>query len=203
MMRFIVSAILIGISITVFVVFTNPIFGNIGELKTQVASYNKALDNSKTLKNEKDKLTAKYNSINKDDLLRLQKLLPENIDNIRLILEIGEIALPYGMALKNVKYNTEEKKGEKGEKDSSGVESIQSPTSSAKSLKDYGIWDLEFSTSGSYKNFLNFTRDLEKNLRIVDVVSVQFSSGDVVESNVLSVESYQYNFKIRTYWLKN
>lgn len=200
MMRFIIPAILIGVSVTVFVIFINPIFGDIGQLKTQVTSYNEALDNSKALENERDKLTAKYNSINKDDLFRLQKLLPENIDNIRLILEIEQIALPYGMALKNVKYNTEIKKGEK---DSSGVKSIQGPTGSGQSLKDYGVWDLEFSTSGSYKNFLNFTKDLEKNLRIVDVVSVQFSSGVAVESNVLSVESYQYNFKIRTYWLKN
>src|SRR3989344_3137700 len=105
MTRFILPVILIGISIAVFSMFTSPIYNQMAGLRTKAASYNEALSNSKALENERDKLTTKYNSINPDDLIKLQKLLPENIDNIRLILEIEQIALPYGMVLKNVKYN--------------------------------------------------------------------------------------------------
>ena len=74
--------------------------------------------------------------------------------------------------------------------------------------KDYGVFDLEFSTSGSYDNFINFTKDLEKNLRIVDISSISFSSE--VSSGIggaglktISSEIYKYDFKIKTYWLKN
>ena len=98
--------ILIGISFAFFFVFTNPIYNDLLLLRTQVASYNEALNNSKMLENERDKLTAKYNSFSPDNLIKLQKLLPENINNIRLILEIEQIASPYGMVLKNVKYST-------------------------------------------------------------------------------------------------
>ena len=76
---------------------------------------------------------------------------------------------------------------------------------SAKS-KDYGIFDLEFSTSGTYDNFINFTKDMESNLRIVDISSIVFSSdlGGVVNNpKTNSPEVYKYNFKIKTYWLKN
>lgn len=199
MMRFIIPAILIGISVTVFFILINPIYSDIGELKIQASSYNDALDNAKALENERDKLTAKYNSINKDDLIRLQKLLPENIDNIRLILEIEQLALPYGMTLKDVKYNTNEKDA----KDGAPAGITQGGAALADTSKDYGAWDLEFSTVGSYDNFLNFTRDLEKNLRIVDVSSIQFSSSTSSNVNPFLPETYQYNFKIKTYWLKN
>jgi len=99
MMRFIMPIILITISITLFFVFANPIYNEISVLRGEVASYNEALDNSKALENERDKLTAKYNAINPENLTKIAKLLPENVDNIRLILEIEQIALPYGMVL--------------------------------------------------------------------------------------------------------
>src|SRR3989338_7805341 len=104
-MRFILPVILIGVSITAFFMFSNPIYGEIAQLRVQTASYDEALNNSKMLENERDKLTAKYNSINPEDLVKLEKFLPENIDNIRLILEIEQLASPYGMTLKDVKYD--------------------------------------------------------------------------------------------------
>ena len=195
MTRFIAPVVLIGIAVAVFFMFSNPIYNDISTLREEIASYNEALNNSKMLENERDKLNAKYNAINPENLAKLRKLLPENVDNIRLILEIEQIALPYGMTLKDVKYDTT---ADTNTTAKTGV------TTKAVS-KDYGISNLGFSTSGSYDNFINFTRDLERNLRIVDISSVSFSSNTTTGTNpqVNSSEVYKYDFKIRTYWLKN
>jgi Tfp pilus assembly protein PilO len=205
-MRFIMPIILIGISITVFFMFAQPIYNNIAQLNLQVKSYDEALDNARTYRDEEDKLTKKYNSIDQDNLIKIQKLLPDNISNIRLILEIEQIALPYGMALKDVKYNaTDTTKTTSGDK----VATVQGGEAPKSLSKDYGVWDLSFSTTGSYNNFLSFTRDLEKNLRVVDISSIEFSSdavsgtGSNSTPNSASAESYRYDFKIKTYWLKN
>ena len=201
MMRFIMPIILIGIAISVFFMFTDPLYNEISTLKTQVASYNDALNNSKALENERDKLTAKYNAINPDNLAKLVKLLPDNVDNIRLILEIEQIASPYGMVLKDVKYNTIDTNA------TVAATAVAQGGGNAKPMsKDYGTFDLEFSTSGSYDNFINFTKDLESNLRIVDISSISFSSdttNTVVSAKTTSPEIYKYNFKIKTYWLKD
>ena len=194
MTRFVIPIILIGISIVAFFMFTNPVYNNITLLWAEAASYDEALNNSKALENERDKLTAKYNSINPDNLTKLQKLLPENIDNIRLILEIEQLALPYGMILKDIKYSTTNTVSSQG--------GIMPEETAQLSNKDYGVWDLEFSTAGAYNNFINFTRDLESNLRIVDVSSIEFLSSTSVLSGS-SPDSYKYNFKVKTYWLKN
>lgn len=201
MMRFVMPIILIGISVTVFFLFTNPMYDDIGLQRVQMASYNEALNNSKALENQRDILTAKENSIDPKNLIKLQKLLPNNIDNIRLILEIGQIALPYGMVLKDVRYNATDTTKTTT---SGAVSLVQGGGINQISNKDYGVWDLEFSTTGSYNNFLNFTKDLESNLRIVDISSITFSS-DVGNQGVgpASSASYTYNFKIKTYWLKN
>jgi len=211
MMRFILPIILVAISVSLFFMFTNPIMGDISGLRADAASYNEALDNSKALENARDTLTAKYNSINSDNLTKLEKLLPQNVDNIRLILEIEQVASPYGMVLKDVKYDATSSsvaaKGTTGPPTNpAGI-----TQSTAEVPKDYGVFNLEFSVSGTYDNFINFTKDLESNLRIVDISSITFSS-DVAASpngngNVSGTKSsadvYTYDFKIQTYWLKN
>ncbi len=207
MIRFIMPTILIGISVAVFFMFASPIYSQIGDLKTQVDSFNEALDNSKALESAKDTLTQKKNAIDPANLTKLEKLLPESIDNIRLILEIEQVALPYGMTLKDVKYSsTAQVAAANNPVQAAGTtQAAATVQPSANSNKGYGVWDLSFSTTGSYNNFLNFTRDLESNLRIVDVSSIQFSSSIATgtTSGPTSSDSYKYDFKIKTYWLKN
>ncbi len=201
-MRFIMPVILIGIALSVFFMFGNPIYSDISGLKTQVGSYNEALNNSKALENERDKLTAKYNTIDPENLTKLQKLLPENVDNIRLILEIEQIASPYGMTLSDVKYNANDDTANTPAVAAPTPGVVQGGTAAQATSKDYGVFNLEFSVSASYNNFINFTKDLESNLRIVDISSVSFSS-DNNSGKTNAPESYKYDFKIRTYWLKN
>lgn len=200
MFRLLIPTILIGISLAGFFVFTKPILGDISDLKKEINSYNEALDNAKALEAERDKLTSKYNSIDPVNLEKLQKMLPDSVDNIRLILEIEKLASPYGMTLKDVKYESQE---EKKEGDNTNIE-ISENIAKKDENKNYGTWELEFSTQGSYANFVSFLKDIEKNLRVVDISSINFSSEKVnVPGKSQSIDSYKYTFKIKTYWLKN
>lgn len=177
--------------------FINPLYDEINVLKAQASSYDEALNNSKALENERDKLSKKYNSIDPDNLYRLSKLLPNNVDNIRLILEIEKIAAPYSMVLRDVKYNTVDPTANQGGA-SQGM-----PAQEGGAAQDYGSWDLEFSTQGTYANFISFVKSLEKNLRLVDIASVEFSSVPIVGQGQTSSNIYKYLFKIKTYWLKD
>jgi len=200
MFKYILPTILIAVAVVGFFIITNPLYKEISSAREQVASYNEALDNSKALEAERDKLTQKYNSFDPENLSKLQKLLPDNVDNIRLILEIEKIASPYGMTLKDVKYDVAGDDTKTPQ--TPGV--VQQKTENL-SNKDYGVWDLEFSTQGTYNNFISFIKDLESNLRIVDVSSIEFSSNTnpSVGLNPSLPEAYKYGFKIKTYWLKN
>ena len=196
-MKFAMPAILIAIAVAIFFIFASPVYNELSILRDEEAAYDEALGNSKALENERDKLTAKHNSFKREDLQRLEKLLPENVDNIRLILEIEQLASPYGMALKNVQYSTE------------AANATPQPGAVAQrdvktSRSGYGVLDLEFTVSGNYDDFIKFIRDLENNLRIVDISSVEFSSNtSAVAGKSPAPEIYEYNIKIKTYWLKN
>jgi Tfp pilus assembly protein PilO len=194
MFKFLIPTILIGTTVAMFFIYTSPLYQEVMLLREEMSAYNEALSNSKALENERDKLTQKYNAIGGENLNKLQKLLPESVDNIRLVLELEKLALPYGMVLKDVKYDATQKESTA----SSGV--IQGEVLNQNFRKDYGVWSLGFSTEGSYSNFINFLKDIENNLRIVDVTSVSFSSSAALGS--LS-DVYKYNLQVKTYWLKN
>ena len=182
-----------------FFLLTEPLYQGISLKRQQIAAYDEALNNSKALEAERDKLTQKYNSFDPNNLSRLEKLLPDNVDNIRLILEIEKIASPYGMALKDVKYDVVSKNSAVSQTQIAGV--IQPGGNNGN--KNYSVWNLEFSTQATYNNFLSFVKDLEDNLRIVDIASIQFSSNTSLGLSPTLSEAYKYNFKIKTYWLKN
>lgn len=199
-MRFLFPIILIALAIGGFFMFVSPNYTALQTLKTQIASYNTALSNSKSLEDQRDQLATKYNAIDPENLRKLSVMVPDSVDNIRLILEIENIASPYGMVLTDIKYDTT----------GTDTTATTGPTlpQSTTANKNYGDWNLEFSTSGTYANFLSLVNDLEHNLRIVDISSIDFSSDTPVATpgvalSTVSPDTYKFNFTIKTYWLKN
>ncbi len=174
----IVSIILILSSVGLFFGYIDPAYESIRGQKIEKADYDRALNNSKQLQAERDKLLDKFNNIDKVNLDDLAKFLPDNIDNIRLILDIDEIAKNYGMRIRNFKADATEK--------SDVIGASNSP---------YGTLNLSFSTTAPYQTFLTFMRDLEDSLRLIDVTSIEFASSD-------TGDLYDYKVTIKTYWLK-
>ena len=193
-MRLFTPIALLVISIGTFILYVNPAYQALGTLRTQAADYNEALNNSKILQTIRGTLSDKYKSMSPEDLARLNKLLPDNVDNIKLILEIQRIASTYGMTLQNVKFDTTEKPVTSTQ---AGFVTAGAAQSAPK--KDYGVFPLEFSTQGSYSNFVSFMSDLEKSLRIVDVQAITFTSSATQAGS----DTYKYDFKINTYWFKS
>ncbi len=194
MTRFIFPIILVLISLGSFAWFTNPVYKDISDLKTRRAAYDEALTNSKELARVRDELVAKYNSFSASDLEHLRKLVPDNVDNIRLILEIERIASSHAMSLSNVKYNVLDQK-----KDAAAQAAVGGVPLSEQN-KNFGTFDLQFSTKGDYATFLTFLSDIEHSLRLVDLSSLSVSVGDSLDQ---SKNIYSYDLSIQTYWLKN
>lgn len=201
MLRSILPITLILASIAVLLVFIMPHYKNVVGLRAEVSEKNIALAQARVLEKEREELTNKYNEISIENKGRLEKLLPDNVDNIRLILEINDVvASAYGMTLKEIKYDSV---GDtKSKNKSSGQNEPASPNASANDSNPYGTWDLEFTTEGSYNNFLNFITALEHNLRMVDISSIEFTS-NLEKDKKSTNDVYKYSFKIKTYWLKN
>lgn len=189
-MKYFLSLLFIAVSITVFIVVIKPEYGAMQTTRQAVSIANANLQTASSLAKSRDELIAKYNSISKTDLDNLKTLLPDSVDNIRLIIQINSLATKNGLSLlRNVDYQTDQQ--------AAAATALQDPNASKLA---YGEFVISFQTTGQYKNFLAFLSDLERNLRLVDVTKVDFMP---VDSNSSSpAASMAYKITLKTYWLK-
>lgn len=172
--------ILIIAAIGLFYTYVDPTYTNIQTLLEREQKFNDALTKSRELKSLRDSLRGKYNAFLTEDLARLNKLLPNNVDNVRLALDIDGIASLYNMRIKNISIR--------------GSSSNERQKTIGPDSKPYESTVLTFSVASTYENLILFLKDIERSLRIVDTTQLSFAepNGDL----------YEYKISIRTYWLK-
>ncbi|HVV38916.1 MAG TPA: hypothetical protein VHD31_01160 [Candidatus Paceibacterota bacterium] len=182
MTRLFIPIILIVSAIALFAVWTNPTYEGTKSIQAKVGSYDDALNKSQELRTVRDEKVAAFNTFSATDKARLERVLPDNVDNIHLIIDINSIAARHGLALKNVQL---------GEiSDGSSAPSNLAVGASGEAI---GSISLGFTVSASYDNFLLLLQDIEHSLRVIDVEKISFTAGDKGLSD--------YTLSIRTYWL--
>src|ERR1700761_3977015 len=150
-MKLATPIILIVIAIALFFVYIDPTYSHIQALSAQAAQYDAALNNSTQLQNLRDKLLSKYNTFNASDTDRLQKLLPDTVDNVRLIMDIASIASHYNISVSNVTFQSSES-------------ATSTPGVIGPDQNPYGSLKVDFTVVSSYENFVQFLTDLQNSL---------------------------------------
>lgn len=179
-MRTLGPIFLVGIAVALFVAYIDPTYQAVKELQAQAGQYDEALTQSTKLRKERDELLSKRNTFSTDNVRKLERLLPDNVDNIRLIIDIDNIASRYGLQVRNVAL---------GDTTSSSRNQTVGQGQGA-----VGNVELGFSVGATYERFLAFLTDLEKSLRIVDVESIKLTPG--------TGDLDTYTLQIKTYWLR-
>jgi Tfp pilus assembly protein PilN len=157
------------------------------QLLVDKKNLNEAIANAEKLKSKISQLEQTQKSIKPEDLDKLDKFIPDHIDNINLIIDINNIAERHGMTIKNVKVRSGL---EEGAVPADGIGSDVAASGQNTIAETF----LSFSVSGDYESLLNFLDSLANSLRVADVSSLSFTVDDKGIN--------QYNFEIKTYWVK-
>lgn len=179
-MKSVLPIILILAAFGLFFFFTNARYQHIKLLQSDIRSYDVALGKSEQVLKKRGELQAKYAQFATPDLSALEKLLPNHVDNVQLILDINGIARNHNMSISKIKI------------DQAPAASKDAPL--GPSTKSYSSILVSFRTQATYANFVSFMKDLEEGLRLVDVTDLSFKIGDKAIND--------YSVTIKTYWLK-
>lgn len=173
-----------------FFFYTKPAYDGVRVIQQQITQYDQALTKAAELQRLKQSLLSRFNAFNPEDVDRLHKLLPDHVDNVRLVLDLDTLASQHGFALQNVVIDAP-MKDTKGKNE---------PIVIGPNREVYDSLTLRFATSGTYPNFVDFIKAVETSLRLVDVVSLTMDAdaGDPGGSDPL----FRYDITLRTYWLK-
>ncbi len=172
--------ILIVFSVLIFFAFIDPQRAEITALREEKAEYEEVLAKAKDLLELRDELLKKYTSVSDEDKERIQLMLPDNVDNVRLVLDIDQLAQNKKIALKNITVN-------------SGKQLAEQKPDAGTPSGNIGVATVGFSVNTTYELFLDFLRELEDSLRIIDVTGLTIAPAE---------KGFNYSIVLRTYWLK-
>jgi Tfp pilus assembly protein PilO len=202
-MRYIFLLLLIVASVGVFIAVIIPRYHDVQTMRTNVASYQANLATALKLQQSRQALIAQYNTISKTDLDNITTLLPDSVDNIRLIIQINSLATKDGLAsVSAVDYDPTQAPATAG---GAATTTTPAPTTTDPTTDNlpYGNFVISFQTTGQYSNFLSFLSDLEQNLRLVDITDIDFTPITNPTTGATSVASgITYKVTLQTYWLK-
>ena len=167
-------------------IYTNPTYQASKALEVQASAYDDALTKSQELRSVRDQLLSKRNTFSADDVQKLQEVLPDNVDNIRFIIDVNNIASRHNISLTNVQLGTIAGSG-------SGTANAATAVAVSTAGSLVGSVDIGFSVNASYDDMLAFLQDLEHSLRLIDVEKLSFTTSSSATNN--------YDFIVRTYWL--
>lgn len=180
--------VFIILSVSIFFLFIDSQYEKIQELSKTKDDNDTMIDLAKDLQRKREILKKSYNDISVDDRRELEKLLPDTVDNVRLVLDINNIAEQYGITIQNIDVTKDSQ-----EIKSSGGQA-KNVSSSIDRTGDVGTIRLGFTITSTYEVFINFIKDLEEALRIVDIKVLNISRGQGPFMN--------YEVILDTYWLR-
>jgi Tfp pilus assembly protein PilO len=178
----------------IFFLYTEPAYNGLQALSAQNAQYDQALAKATQLQALKQTLLSKYNAFDPNQIQRLSTMLPDQVDNIRLILDLDNMAALYGMGLQNVNISSPDS----SDNDQTAVGALST------SQLPYSSISMTFSTSGTYPQFKQFLGALQSSLRLVDISSLSMAQDSTPVSGTASSSQpiYTYDITLNTYWLR-
>ncbi|MEK7641887.1 MAG: hypothetical protein AAB365_02740 [Patescibacteria group bacterium] len=195
MNRNVTATILVVLAIGIYMTFTRAKLAEVTAVRKVNDQYLSAIDNADKLVKKRDAVLKEYSALSEDDRERLDKMIPNTVDNIRLIIDLNSVALRHGFSLRNIKAVASTASRQQSsippqqnslQGGSTASASIPTPTLDTVAVS--------FSVSAPYQQFIDLLHDLEANLRIMDVSHLTVSAG---QNGV-----YDFNVELRTYWLR-
>jgi Tfp pilus assembly protein PilO len=189
MFKTIISVVCFVAAGAIFFLYTQPTYDEVKASSAQISQYDEALSKAAELQQLKQSLLSKYNTFNPNDVERLQRLLPDHVDNVRLILDVDSVAGRHSMAIQNVVVSS----SQSSKTSQTAIGTVSS------SRQKYDSLTIKFTTQGTYENFRSFLGDMQRSLRIVDLTSLTMTR---IDTAATPQPLYNYEVVMRTYWLK-
>jgi len=206
MTKSILSILFIGAAVMLFIMYVQPTYDTVRKDKAKVARLDATLSKTREIQVLKKDLLDRFNNLfSETNLDRLKKMLPDHVDNVRLVLDMDGIASRYGIRIQNVSIKKQGTGTDAGS--TSGDTSNTVLNGGVSENLPYRSLTLQFEVISTYDEFILLLHDLESSLRIVDLVSLSVKprSGSGTENKDKTTNDskpiYTFGVSLRTYWL--
>lgn len=188
------ATILIVLAVGVYITFTRAKLAEVQSVRAVNNEYVSAIASADELVKVRDSVLKAYNNISADDRQRLDKMIPNTVDNIRLIIDLNSVALRHGFSLRNIKAMASNNTSKAASPEIQNMAGVTGGPSGFIPTPTLDTVTVSFSVTAPYQQFIDLMRDLEMDLRIMDLTHLTVSAG--------SSGNYDFSVEFKTYWLR-
>lgn len=186
MNRNLIATILIVAAIGIYFTITKSMIADAQGVKEQNAQLVAALNSADQIIKSRNDITAQYQQISEDNRTRIDKMIPSAVDNIRLVIDLNNLALRNHFALSDLKASVPSSSNSPGRAAAASQAAVGDPV--------LDKVQVTFTAQTSYDQFIHFMQDLEANLRIMDLSHLTAAANDD--------GTYSFTAQFQTYWLR-
>lgn len=176
MIKRVLGIVLLVLAVGGVYVVAMPLWDEVKAATVEAQTLDALIERRETLNAIGADVIKRYEAVSQADLRRIDTLVPDSIDNVKLILELQRMAEQYNLTVQRIDVAGE------GVRDLAG--------------RRLNTVSFQANLGGSYSDFIIFLEQLERNQRIIDLRSLSFQSNDSEE------EEYLYNLTLDTYWME-
>jgi len=182
MIRTITPIFSIIIALVVFFFFVKPMFAEIQQIQGETDQYQQAVGKATELNQLLTALVSKKRSYSAEEIERLEALVPQSVDEVKILADLNELAKSHSMLFGNIKVTSRDEVVSTGE---------QTAPSQTVSYDDFVTSDITFGLIGTYEQFKAMLSDLEKSLVLMEITNITLSASDgPLQQFELTVRAY-------------
>ncbi len=185
-MKSILQIIILIVCVATYFMYISPTVAVVKALSAESSSYTNVLKKSQEIGIIRDNIWVDYNNISTGDTEKLKKIVPEKFNSVLFANDMNAIAGRHFLIVKDFKVNPQRTE------DGGAVDSNQS-------VNPYKTTIVTFRVVGQYDQFVNFLKEIELSLRLVDVVSLSIKT---VGGQKNTDGSLDYLLEMNTYSLR-
>lgn len=195
MSRYILAAFALVLLAALFFTVIQPSFARLQAADAELSEYKLTIERADLLRTRIDELTALRNRIVPADLARLEAVLPDDVDAVKLALLLDTVATRHNMLVSSIVIEPEQVEEPETVYDPTTGLPIETPMAANRTTR-FLRTAVSFSLEGSYEQLRDFVADLESNLVLMDIANLAIV-GTNAESEGLSafemtVHVYEY-----------
>lgn len=183
-MKSLTPILVVLISVFMYFFYIVPMADNVKLLAQKNSEYKSIIQQAKDLTIKRDDLLQKYNDLTQEDVDKLNKSIPTKFDSVVFVNDMTALASQNQVLIDS--FNISDNRSDAREENTGEEQPL------------YRTTTVSFKITGQYTDVLSFLNNLERSLRIIDVIGIEVSIIDSVKAN----SPVDVLLKINTYSLK-
>jgi Tfp pilus assembly protein PilO len=180
--------------------FIQPTYGEIKNLTQEIETKEANLEKKQKLIVDIEKLVNQYEDI----AGRVNKVfyaLPNEAEIPNVLVQLEALASKNGMIFESSSFSKAQQSAQNKTTSGNGAAPFSETIKQQDAIEQIKSVSIDISLTGSYENFKNYLRDLENNIRIMDIASVSFSnSSSSSEKEEELSDNFSYGIQLKVYY---